>query len=345
MNTFEQWTLPSGLGIRLAAGSTALYLVALAILRPPPAACIKLALLALALVVAWFVCVRLLTFLSDRQRRLACVLLTFGALGSTATLAPGTNLVFSSGFVFTFVYVGLIFPRGTSIALAPAAASTWMFVNAPLSTLEWSRLPLTAGVWVIVSELVAGHTRTHTEARELLRHAATHDPLTGLQNRRWMESMLDELDPGDAVIFLDLDHFKKVNDLFGHVTGDRILQDFGRIILSILRTRDVAVRYGGEEIVVILPGAHVSGAERALVRLRAGWAVVHREVTFSAGVAIVSASGGAAAIERADAALYEAKSAGRNRWVHADTDLIPARKPPPTEDLTAETQRSVLALR
>lgn len=344
MNFVRRSENQASLGARLAVGCALLYVVALSILRPGAAASIKLALLAVTLVAAWQLCLHLPTVLSHRQRRLACVLLTFAALGSTAHLAPGTNLVFTSGFVLAFLYVGLSLPRGSSLALAPVAAAMWLVQNAPLTTLDWSRLPLTAGIWVIVSELLASHTRTNSQARELLHYAATHDPLTGLNNRRSMQSMLDELVPGDAVIFLDLDHFKKVNDLFGHATGDRILQDFGRVILSILRTRDVAVRYGGEEILVILPGAHVSGAERALRRLRDGWTVVHREVTFSAGIAIVSATGGAAAIERADAALYEAKNAGRNRWVHADTDLVPSQKEFAPSNVVGAAERSAVAV-
>jgi diguanylate cyclase (GGDEF)-like protein len=341
MTAFARRLLPRGVGTRLAVGSACLFVVALAILEPGTTSCVRLALLGTALVAAWQISLHGLRFIPPKARQLLNVLLTFGAAAAAAHLAPGTSLVFGTVFLLGFVYVGLTFHPGTVLAIAPIASALWVVMDAPLDKLELSRLPLSAGVWLIVGVLLSLHTRTNAQARELLTFAANHDPLTGLRNRQSFDAILGELATGDAVVFVDLDHFKKVNDTYGHAVGDRILQDFGRVALSILRTRDVGVRYGGEEILLILPGAQASGADRALRRLRTAWAVAHEEVTFSAGVAVVTA-GGEAAIERADKALYEAKRRGRNRWVHADTDLVPRQL---VSRLSKESGEAVGALR
>jgi diguanylate cyclase (GGDEF)-like protein len=145
-----------------------------------------------------------------------------------------------------------------------------------------------------------------------LAEEASTDALTGLPNRRMLLRALARLTGNDVVILLDLDHFKRVNDEFGHAAGDDVLRAFGRVLRASVRGRDVVGRFGGEEfLVVITPPA---GAEHLLRRLRALWLEERsRPVTFSAGLA--HAAGGAEpTLAQADEALYRAKAGGRDRW-------------------------------
>ncbi|MBN2798385.1 MAG: GGDEF domain-containing protein [Deltaproteobacteria bacterium] len=167
--------------------------------------------------------------------------------------------------------------------------------------------------------------------RRQLEVEATVDALTGLHNRRWLEETLPRLverhrDAGAplSVILLDIDHFKRFNDDFGHAAGDRVLAAVGAAIRGRLRPTDLSARYGGEELVVILPATDLAGAAVAAERLReevAGRRVLSegRElppVTVSLGVAALSGTEDAAhVLSRADVAMYQAKAGGRDRVV------------------------------
>jgi diguanylate cyclase (GGDEF)-like protein len=143
---------------------------------------------------------------------------------------------------------------------------------------------------------------------------ASFDALTGLANRRTLGRILGRLRPTDTVIMIDLDHFKAINDSFGHREGDSVLRLFGRTLDSILRAAERAGRYGGEEFVVILPE---DGAEPFLTRLRTEWTKIRPyPTTFSAGVASARPDP-RKALEAADRAMYRAKESGRNRWERA----------------------------
>ncbi len=153
------------------------------------------------------------------------------------------------------------------------------------------------------------------------------DPLTGAQNRRAMDKILARevalsLRTGSrlSVTMLDIDHFKKINDEYGHDAGDKLLVHFAMVAKSVLRESDVLVRYGGEEFLLILPDSDTKGAEFVLNRLKQ---VIQKSplayngqqitTTFSAGIAQLKANeNGHALTLRADAALYAAKNAGRN---------------------------------
>ncbi len=154
-----------------------------------------------------------------------------------------------------------------------------------------------------------------SEQNERLAESASTDLLTGLPNRRMVERALGRLSAGDTVILLDLDHFKQVNDSFGHAAGDEVLRVFGRVLRAAVRGRDVVGRYGGEEFLIVL--AQPEGAATVLRRLRAEW-VSERPypVTFSAGIA-ASAGDADETVRLADQALYEAKETGRDRWIWA----------------------------
>lgn len=130
---------------------------------------------------------------------------------------------------------------------------------------------------------------------------------------RSADAELERLKPGDVVAVIDLDHFKRVNDTYGHAAGDRALCALADHLHSSMRGPDSAYRIGGEEFLVVLPGASRSGLA-VVRRLHDRWRAQKRVATFSAGVAIVSPGESAhAAVARADGALYQAKHEGRDR--------------------------------
>jgi len=165
-------------------------------------------------------------------------------------------------------------------------------------------------------------------AREGLRFQATHDSLTGIRNRasvldllyRESERAVRSKEP-IAVMMLDLDHFKRINDLHGHLTGDAVLKNVADRIVNSVRSYDSVGRYGGEEFLVVLPGcgkeAIVESAERIRVAIADTpiWAD-NREVPVTVSVGAFTATCSESLQEMlraADAALYRAKRAGRNR--------------------------------
>jgi diguanylate cyclase (GGDEF)-like protein len=125
--------------------------------------------------------------------------------------------------------------------------------------------------------------------------------------------------PLTAILF-DLDHFKRINDTFGHPKGDEVLAAVGATLLSVMRESDFAGRYGGEEFVMLLPAADLDVGLQVAERVRAAIADIQvfeedRAVTASFGVAVFPehATDGARLIRSADRALYQAKAKGRNR--------------------------------
>lgn len=151
---------------------------------------------------------------------------------------------------------------------------------------------------------------------------STVDPLTGITNRRTMDSMLAEWLASKVphvIILLDLDHFKSVNDTYGHAVGDKVLQFLARQMESVAREGDVCCRYGGEEFVILLPNTTVEEATLVAEQLRKTLADTvspcGRPITLSAGIAAYPAMAHTteALIEAADDALYLAKQEGRNQ--------------------------------
>jgi diguanylate cyclase (GGDEF)-like protein len=159
--------------------------------------------------------------------------------------------------------------------------------------------------------------------RDSLRRQVQQDGLTGLLNHRAChERLRAALNAGGpvAVVLIDLDHFKVINDTLGHAEGDRVLAASAERLRTVLRADDVVGRMGGEEFVLILPGADAEAAEDCAERARAALAeltVRGLPLGASAGVAAAPADGNEAAVllENADAALYWAKGSGRGRTV------------------------------
>jgi diguanylate cyclase (GGDEF)-like protein len=182
--------------------------------------------------------------------------------------------------------------------------------------------PLGIAVWHDVTERNAAHRR--------LQHLADHDPLTGLVNRRRFEqevahhlSLCRRYGPRGAVLLIDIDHFKYVNDTLGHAAGDELIAQVADALRERLRESDVLARLGGDEFAVLLPQVDQAGAEavaRSLVEDLRGHARGTRQdrprpVTASIGVAMTPAADLTAneLLTQADLAMYDAKEAGRDQ--------------------------------
>lgn len=164
---------------------------------------------------------------------------------------------------------------------------------------------------------------------------ATTDGLTGLTNHRTFQDRLAEiLDRGDrhgqsaAMLLCDVDHFKKVNDTYGHPVGDEVLRQVARVLRTAVRKIDVPARYGGEEFAVVLESTNLEGAMNLAERIRTDVAALvidsdkgPFQITMSIGIATFpdDARERSVLIERADSALYLAKESGRNRCVSYQT--------------------------
>jgi diguanylate cyclase (GGDEF)-like protein len=171
-----------------------------------------------------------------------------------------------------------------------------------------------------------------SEAYERIEELAELDELTGSFNRRCIMRMLDdEIDRGHrsrtpcSIALIDLDWFKRINDAYGHPTGDEVLRTFAITVFANIRNMDRFGRYGGEEFLLVLPATSDDDAARILDRLRAiiadlDWSAFSpgMQVTMSAGVAMLRPDESSDAfLARADNALYEAKAGGRNRIASA----------------------------
>lgn len=164
-----------------------------------------------------------------------------------------------------------------------------------------------------------------------LQEQAIRDPLTGLFNRRYLEETLPrEIARAGrqnypvVVVMIDIDHFKRVNDTFGHEGGDHFLKAFGSLLVSRVRREDIACRYGGEEFLLVFPGlprecttGRLEQIREMIENLRIPYQGREISTTASGGIAIFPDHGGSSEemIRSADLALYAAKAAGRNRML------------------------------
>ncbi|MDP2401259.1 MAG: diguanylate cyclase, partial [Actinomycetota bacterium] len=187
-------------------------------------------------------------------------------------------------------------------------------------------------LWLVVFGLTRWLTDRLRDARERLEHMATTDGLTGLWNRRFtLESLARELDrarregASTGVVLVDIDHFKGVNDDYGHAAGDEALRRTADVLSQVVRQYDIVGRVGGEEMLVVAPDVSAGSLGVLAERLRAAVEALDtadvcpdRSLTISVGTALAAAGQAEtvdALIARADAAMYAAKDAGRNRVV------------------------------
>ena len=232
----------------------------------------------------------------------------------------------------------LVWPVLVASSLAPVRLA-WLATGTILAgygaiVAAWGRSDrlsqwLTVAVWLASTALVC--SILHATSRALagrLREQALHDPLTGLANRRAFDASLDARIAATArhpkrlaVLVFGLDHFKQVNDTWGHATGDAVLSRFGELLAGAVRPGDLAARIGGEEFAVVMPGASLRDGVRRAEQIRRSvqdasprsWG---RTVTVSGGVACRPEGADMCGIDllaAADQALYRAKADGRNR--------------------------------
>jgi diguanylate cyclase (GGDEF)-like protein len=180
--------------------------------------------------------------------------------------------------------------------------------------------------------LVASQTRDLTEANRRLAELASRDPLTNIFNRRSFYDLAErEVERARrtqrpiSLLMIDVDHFKRVNDRFGHSAGDAVLRGLVAMIQPLLRDVDIFARIGGEELVVMMPETAAAAARLVAERLRQAVAASQLladndqlRVTISVGLATACGDETLASlIERADQALYIAKAGGRDRVIDA----------------------------
>lgn len=163
------------------------------------------------------------------------------------------------------------------------------------------------------------------EALAGLRALASTDALTGLLNRRGLEPLVrreqaraERREEALALLLIDVDHFKRVNDRFGHRVGDAVLRRLAAVLVRVSRASDLVARFGGDEFVVLLPATDRRGAESLAERIRHAVASEDflengERVTVSIGVTVVQGEEHAEPVALADLALYRAKRAGRDR--------------------------------
>lgn len=189
---------------------------------------------------------------------------------------------------------------------------------------------------MVVSCCAYAFAHRNEDQRERLEHLATIDPLTGVKNRRSMDeelaiaiSVAARNGTSQGLVLLDVDHFKKVNDQFGHSVGDDVLKQLVALIQKNIRRSDQIFRFGGEEFVLLLPGVDEVGMRAVIHNLQQ---IIRRflkhpdgSVTVSFGVAVFSPGESPEDwLGRADAALYRAKEFGRDQVVYAENLAAPS---------------------
>jgi diguanylate cyclase (GGDEF)-like protein len=294
--------------------------IALSVWALVPAAEVIPPYVVVAVVLAFGAGVRLLPRrLTSGHGRLIFPGLVLAELVGLALLSPAATLPYTPLINLAFIYLGLTCPPRASWMLMAPAAATWLLANhahGGFTAATFVRLPISMTVWILVGELLARYVTQVRRHTELLADQVHTDPLTGLANRRLLPDLLAAARTGDALVMLDVDDFRAVNQTLGHVGGDEVLRRFGAVIAACLRRQDRAVRYGGEEILILLPAVFArAGMDAALARISDTWRVNQPDITFSAG-GVVLAEGQSPddALRHADVLLYEAKQAGRDCW-------------------------------
>lgn len=259
---------------------------------------------------------------------------------------PGRSTALEIGYgLFPFVLTAqlamLPTPWGRTLVAATAPTvqlSVTLFISGEHGAPLWN------AVWLFVLLLAVATWTSHAQLRLLVdligaRRDAAHDALTGLPNRRGALRRLEaerqrarRTDHPLSVLMLDLDHFKRVNDRWGHAGGDRVLVEVAQVLREELRGMDLPARYGGEEFLALLPGADAAQAMDAAERVRGRIGRLRVDVrgqgvrpTVSVGVSTwLPGETVDQLAARADGALYAAKDAGRNRCVLAGRPAPPA---------------------
>jgi len=254
-----------------------------------------------------------------RAASLAIALLCMSGVVSTVYVNGPVQIYWIFPALMAVFY--LIQPHEAAIAAVVTVAALLPAVLPASDAHETATILITI---IVTSAFAFAFSLITSRQREQLLVLATKDPLTGAGNRRALDAKLSDVvnahrrsGTAASLVLIDLDHFKKVNDVHGHAVGDQILKRVTKIIDLRIRVTDSLYRIGGEEFVVVLEGADLNRAAHLAEQLRtlvyANELVPDRAVTISLGVAeLRQGENGNDWLHRADEALYRAKDAGRN---------------------------------
>lgn len=258
------------------------------------------------------------------------VLPLFAFANVSATIAAGVlpPATYGVWFVLIIVWVGLWHTPRAVLACAPIATGAYVFplliVGSPTPGSLVAVLiivPVAVLAGMAIARSAQSVRRSEAKRRRMLRElsrAILTDELTGVGNRRLGEILLENLQPDDAILLIDVDRFKEVNDTYGHTEGDRLLRRLGSFFLDSVRTEDAVARMGGEEFMIVIRSAGQTAMASAS-RLVSSWSEASPLATLSIGVSVHKfATRPKATYAAADEALYAAKRTGRNRAVDAD---------------------------
>lgn len=241
-------------------------------------------------------------------------------------ISADQNSVF---WVYPLIFINFyLLSQGIAFALSllVSALSIWL-MHSSMAAGDWSKLagaiPLCIFFALMFSESIG-------RQKKQLKYRAEHDALTGMGNRTRLKSILDDArqrlvryGETSTIIMLDLDHFKTVNDTFGHICGDEVLIEVAKLLRKRVRMTDQLFRFGGEEFVIFMPHTAIAEGYRLAEAIR-GELEKHRFrhdriVTCSGGVSeLIPGESSESWLDRADRALYRAKASGRNRLIEAE---------------------------
>ena len=286
------------------------------------------------ILVATVVCMQVIWYANEARGAFLIVYLLAAIFG---IFRLDARLFMRVGFLAVIIY-------GVEIAVQ------WNFTTKPgnliVDILQWLVLAFLCPWFAYVGEFITTSRRKLRDSNDklakamreveaamsLVQEQAIHDELTGLYNRRYLLAAVDgEVRRAErsndrfCVLLLDIDHFKRINDTFGHLAGDHVLTLFSQAVSAQLRVIDCFGRYGGEESVLLMPQTDLNGATLAAERLRCvieqtNFDTVQSGTSISVSIGVAEFFDGesvAQLIARADLALYSAKNAGRNKVVTA----------------------------
>ncbi|KFZ31036.1 hypothetical protein IDSA_06020 [Pseudidiomarina salinarum] len=228
------------------------------------------------------------------------------------------------------VYITLALTISFIVVLAAQHPGPFAMADAGSTRLLLLAYLYTITISVLGSELHQRDLMSETSAKKSWRYKANHDPLTGLGNRLLFMPLLENemkraerMERPFSLALIDIDNFKQINDQYGHMSGDSILQEFSQLLLNSLRDIDVAARMGGDEFAVLFPESPATEAENALKRLREkveelDIRVKDTQITFTISVGLAEFSpdrfdSADSLLSQVDQLLYEAKRRGRDR--------------------------------
>jgi diguanylate cyclase (GGDEF)-like protein len=272
----------------------------------------------------------LVTIFALTSRKVQVASLVFVLIATAGCIASAV-LLGRTGVLWSYVVLWINFLLVSRHLALPINLVLVIVLATQVSLFEDAQEHIT---YTVTALLVIGYGYIFSERfsaqRKLLEELASHDPLTGAGNRRLMRRQLqqaimarDLAGQPSTLVIMDIDHFKNVNDDYGHEAGDSVLERFAAKVRTVMRSEDGFFRLGGEEFVLLLPGMSLDDAKKAVPGLHERLSGAIRgpagPVHFSAGVAILRPQDDWSRwLARADHAMYEAKHAGRNRLHFAD---------------------------